>query len=53
VTPNDPYRSPGPGEVDAPEDQEPNVSGTLFFMTLLLLLIFGFWVMMYATLLDR
>lgn len=51
---SDPYRSLTPGELaeERPEE-EPDVRGTLFFMVLLLLLIFGFWAMMYVTLLDR
>jgi len=36
----------------APEE-EPVFTGTLFLMVVLLMLIFGFWVMMYITLLNR
>ena len=36
-----------------PKEEEPVFTGTLFFMVILLMLIFGFWAMMYATLLDR
>ena len=36
-----------------PPDEEPVFTGTLFLMVILLMLIFGFWAMMYGTLLDR
>ena len=36
-----------------PPDEEPVFTGTLFLMVILLMLIFGFWAMMYATLLNR
>lgn len=36
-----------------PPDEEPVFTGTLFLMVILLMLIFGFWAMMYATLLER
>jgi flagellar biogenesis protein FliO len=35
------------------ENEEPTFTGTLFLMAILLMLIFGFWVMMYLTLLER
>jgi hypothetical protein len=49
----EPAESP-PGEAGqlAPEE-EPVFTGTLFLMLILLMLIFGFWVMMYVTLLNR
>lgn len=34
-------------------DEEPTTTGTLFLMLVFLMLIFGFWVLMYVTLLDR
>ncbi len=44
-------------EVKDPEDsaseEEPVITGTLFLNTLILIMIFGFWVMMYFTLLGR
>ena len=33
--------------------EEPNTAGTLFFTLLLLMVIFGFWVVMYVELLNR
>jgi hypothetical protein len=42
------------GEAEGlPPDEEPIFTGTLFLMVLLLMLIFGFWAMMYVTLLNR
>ena len=35
------------------EEEEPVITGTLFLNTLILIMIFGFWVMMYFTLLER
>lgn len=34
-------------------EEEPVVTGTLFFMLILLMLLFGFWGLMYVTLLNR
>ena len=34
-------------------EEEPVFTGTLFFMLILLMLIFGFWGLMYITLLNR
>jgi hypothetical protein len=50
----DAYR-PVPKEAIEPSapPEEPVVTGTLFFMALLLMFIFGFWIMMYVTLLNR
>ncbi|HEY8485151.1 MAG TPA: hypothetical protein VIL13_11100 [Longimicrobiales bacterium] len=42
-----------PEETDLTPETEPVLTGTLFFSMLLLLLIFGFWAMMYVTLLYR
>lgn len=33
--------------------EEPNTAGTLFFTLFLLMVIFGFWVVMYIELLNR
>lgn len=33
--------------------EEPNTAGTLFFTLFLLMVIFGFWVVMYVELLNR
>ncbi len=33
--------------------EEPNLRGTIFLTLLLLMLIFGFWVMMYLTMIRR
>lgn len=38
---------------DLPPEEEPVFTGTLFLMVLFLMLIFGFWGMMYVTLLNR
>lgn len=34
-------------------DEEPTTTGTLFLMLIFLMLIFGFWAMMYMVLLNR
>jgi hypothetical protein len=34
-------------------EEEPSHNGTLFLMIIFLMLIFGFWVMMYLVLLNR
>ncbi len=36
-----------------PAEQEPVVTGTLFLTMIFLMMIFGFWALMYVTLLDR
>ena len=45
------------GSPEAPPDlapgEEPVVTGTIFMTLLFLMLIFGFWVMMYLILLNR
>ena len=59
-----PNREPTPGSAPAtgttdPEAthlqpvEEPNTSGTLFFTLFLLMIIFGFWAVMYYELLGR
>ncbi len=51
-------RAPATGTTDekathAQPVEEPNLSGTLFFTLFLLMIIFGFWVVMYLELLSR
>ena len=41
------------GPETEPAEEEPVITGTLFLNTLILIMIFGFWVMMYLTLLER
>lgn len=45
--------STDPQETELAPEEEPIVSGTLFLNLILLMLIFGFWIIMYITLLDR
>jgi hypothetical protein len=45
--------SRGTSPEELPPEEEPVVTGTLFLMVLLLILIFGFWAMMYVTLINR
>ena len=40
-------------EETAASEEEPVITGTLFLTMILLMLIFGFWAMMYLMLLDR
>jgi hypothetical protein len=42
-----------PQKTDMQPEEEPVVSGTLFLTLILLMLIFGFWIIMYITLLNR
>lgn len=52
---SDPKAS-GSGDPSAGElrpEEEPNTTGTLFLTIILLMIIFGFWGLMYLTLLDR
>ena len=49
---------PGPGttepqKADLQPEEEPIVSGTIFLTLIILMLIFGFWIIMYITLLNR
>lgn len=50
---DDPSRAVEKEADSLPPGEEPIFTGTLFLMVILLMLIFGFWAMMYATLLDR
>ena len=45
--------SPAPPEGGGHEAEEPEITGTLVLTTLLLIMIFGFWIMMYVELLGR
>jgi len=38
---------------ESASEEEPVITGTLFLNSLILIMIFGFWVMMYFTLLER
>mgnify|MGYP001214517749 CR=1 FL=1 len=52
----DQWKTQGPTSAPPAElapEEEPIVTGTLFFMLLLLMVIFGLWGIMYATLLNR
>ena len=42
-----------PGATELRPEEEPNTTGTLFLTIVLLMIIFGFWGLMYLTLLDR
>lgn len=42
-----------PNEQTHSEEEEPVTTGTVFLTLVLLMLIFGFWVMMYLVLLGR
>ena len=50
--PDEPTASPA-DEPSLPPEEQPVVTGTLFLTLLLLMLIFGFWAMMYLVLLER
>ncbi len=42
-----------PHQTELAPEEEPTTTGTLFLTIIFLMLIFGFWVMMYLILLDR
>lgn len=42
-----------PSRTEVQREQEPHLSGTLFLTIILLMLIFGFWMMMYIEMLNR
>lgn len=46
-------KEPEPASEDVSGSAEPVITGTLFINTIILIMIFGFWVMMYFTLLGR
>ena len=61
---DDPYRPPpgarapatgstDPRATEMSEAEEPVTTGTLFLTLILLMMIFGFWAMMYGMLLNR
>lgn len=45
--------STDPEQTELMPEEEPVVTGTLFLTLILLMLIFGFWIMMYFLLLNR
>ena len=49
-SPEEPTSEAAHGDTGA---KEPVITGTLFLNTLILIMIFGFWLMMYFTLLER
>lgn len=42
-----------PQETELAPEEEPIVTGTLFLNLIILMIIFGFWIVMYITLLNR
>lgn len=42
-----------PSRTEIQREQEPQLSGTLFLTVILLMLIFGFWMMMYIEMINR
>jgi len=42
-----------PEETGLKPEEQPVVTGTVFLMLLFLMMIFGFWMLMYLTLLNR
>ena len=48
-----PDRPRDPEDDRLQEEAEPNTTGTVFLTLLLLMMIFGFWTMMYVMLLER
>ncbi len=45
--------SADPADTELSKEEEPVTTGTLFLTMILLMLIFGFWIIMYVMLLDR
>lgn len=45
--------STDPEQTELTPEEDPVVTGTLFLTLILLMLIFGFWIMMYFLLLNR
>jgi hypothetical protein len=45
--------SADPARTEMTPEEEPNASGTLFLMVIFLMLIFGFWAILYVMLLNR
>lgn len=46
------HETPG-SDPSIDSDEEPVVTGTIFLTLILLMMIFGFWAMMYVDLLNR
>ena len=44
---------PEKSDTDESASEEPVITGTLFLNAIILIMIFGFWVLMYFTLLER
>ncbi|ARA94982.1 MAG: cytochrome c oxidase subunit 2A [Bacteroidetes bacterium] len=42
-----------PVGTDLPPEEEPVVTGTLFLTLIFLMMVFGFWITIYVTLLNR
>ena len=45
--------SADPRETELAPEEEPVTTGTLFLMIIFLMMIFGFWIIMYTLLLNR
>ena len=45
--------SPRPDRTELAPDEEPSTPGTLFLSVILLMIIAGFWIIIYLRLLDR
>ena len=45
--------STDPAQTELAPEEEPVTTGTLFLMIVFLMMIFGFWAIMYTTLLNR
>lgn len=45
--------STDPDDTELRPEEEPNTTGTLFLMIIFLMMIFGFWALMYTLLLNR
>lgn len=45
--------SADPAQTELAPEEEPTTTGTLFLMIIFLMLIFGFWITLYITLLNR
>jgi len=45
--------APQEGRDELPAEQEPIVTGTVLLTMIFLMMVFGFWVLMYVTLLNR
>lgn len=52
-TPTPATGSADPDETELRPGEEPKTTGTLFLMIVFLMMIFGFWALMYSLLLER